>query len=124
MNKGETNDAAFNNCDRGSCCVVGGNWQVSADDMEGVAYGSKVLLRADGTWAYSEENTKAKTEDGKAVELKSDNTWEYVEVQLKGAITFRITAMKDWQGGGIKRNDEGKSPLGSRHGLAAQSSWR
>ena len=84
-----------------------GIWQVSADDMEGVAYGTKVLLKADGTWEYSEESIKAKAKDGKAVELRSDNTWKYVEVQLKGAITFRIVALDDWQRAGIKRDDEG-----------------
>ena len=85
-----------------------GSWQVGADDIEGVAYGSKVLLKADGTWEYSEESIKAKDKDGKAVELKSDNTWKYVEVELKGSITFRIVSLNDYQNVRVERDDEGK----------------
>lgn len=52
--------------------VLAANQQVITDD------GREVLLKADGTWAFSSDDRFANTGDGQRVRLKADGSWEYV----------------------------------------------
>ena len=52
--------------------VLAANQEVVTDD------GREVLLKADGTWAFSSDDRFANTGDGQRVRLKADGSWEYV----------------------------------------------